>query len=209
MENLYQSDIQKDFYLWVNPNNFLVRHQITEVGSFFSGGNLEPRETNLMFIPNPKFKGDITPFQINMMQNYIAEYQFELCREAYFQSYPSRLNSIFLFHSEDEAQKYKKRHMGHVQGRILKKAKTCGHYLYSQHDSSWIDFLRLGHCMAPEVTNNSCKSYWQGINVEQCELQSISNPWTESPILETLFLGRIEFYDRNLEQFSKGKLVPK
>ncbi len=53
--------------------------------------------------------------------------------------------------------------------------------------------------MAPEDTNNSCKSYWQGINVEQRELQSIGNRWTESLILEILFLGRIEFYDRNLE----------
>ena len=198
MKNLYQSNEEKDFFVWVNPKQFLVCHQIEKIGSFFSGGNLEPRETNLMFIPNPKFKGDITPFQTNIMQKYITEYQFELCRDAYFKSYPSRLNAIFIFHSEKEAMKYKKRHIRQVQDRILKKTKAIGTYIYSQHDSSWTDFLRLGHCMALEDTNNCCKSYWQGINVEQCELQSIGKPWSVSPITETLFLGRIEFYDRNL-----------
>ncbi len=198
MTNLYRADLSKDFYVWINPNNFLVRHQIEVVGSFFSGGNLEPRETNLMFIPNPKFKGDLTPFQFNVMQKYVTEYNLELCREAYFKDYPSRLNAIFLFHSEEEAQKYKQRHFEHVKDRILKKAKTVGSYLYSQHDSSWVDFLRLGHCIALGDTNNCCQAYWNGVNVEQCELLSVGKPWTESPIIETLFLGRIEFYDRNL-----------
>lgn len=199
MNNLYKLEVSTDFYLWIDPKNFLVRHQIEVIGSFFSGGNLETRETNLMFIPNPEFKGDITRFQFNIMQNYIAEYQLELCREAYFPYYPSRLNAIFLFHSEEEAYKYKERHMKHVEGRILKKVKSVGACLYSQHDSSWVDFLRHGLCMAKEDTNNCCKTYWQGINVEQCELQSMRKPWSESPIIETLFLGRIEFYDRNLD----------
>lgn len=176
-----------------------MRHQIEKTGSFFSGGHLEPRETNLMFIPNPKFKGDIAPFQLNIMQNYIAEYQFELCREAYFSHYPSRLNAIFLLHSEQEAHKYKERHKKHVEGRILKKVKSVGACLYSQHDSTWLDFLRLGHCMAKEDTNDCCKVYWQGIHVERCELQSLGKRWSETPIIETLFLGRIEFYDRKLD----------
>lgn len=199
MKNLYQSNISKNFFVWINPNDFLARHQITEIGSFFSGGNLQERKTNLMFIPNPEFKGDITPFQINVMRNYMVEYNLELCRMTYLKSYPSRLNAIFLFHSEEEAQKYKKRHGMHIQERILKKIKTVGPYIYSQHDSSWIDFLRLGHCMTPENTERSCKSYWQGITVEQCELESIGEPWMESPIIESLFSGRIEFYDRNLD----------
>lgn len=198
MRNLYKTEVSKDFYVWINPQNFLVRHQIQATGSFFSGGNLESKETNLMFIPNPKFKGDITLFQLNIMQKYIVEYNFELSREAYFPQYPSRLNAIFLFHSEEEAQKYKERHFHHVSNRILKKVKSVGICLYSQHDSSWVDFMPLGHCMEKDSINNCCKIYWQGINVENCELQSLGNTWTQSPIIETLFLGRIEFYDRSL-----------
>ncbi len=198
MKNIYKLDESKDFWIWINPKHWLVRHQIQTTGSFFSGGSLIPRETNIMFIPNPKFKGGITPFQSNLMQKYIAEYNFELSRESFFPDYPSRLNAIFIFHSEDNAQKYKERHFGHVSDRILKKVKSIGRCVYSQHDSSWVDFMRLGHSMDKDSINNTCKSYWQGINVENCELQSMEKPWTTNNIIETLFLGRIEFYDRNL-----------
>ncbi len=198
MENLHKTDRSKDFYVWINPQNFLIRHQIQATGCFSSGGDLEPRETNLMFIPNPKFKGDIVPFQFNIMQKYIVEYNFELSHESYFLQYPSRLNAIFLFYSEEEAQKYKERHFHHVGNRILKKVKSVGRCLYSQHDSSWVDFVRLGHCMEKDSINSCCKAYWQGINVENCELESLGQPWTQSSIIETLFLGRIEFYDRSL-----------
>lgn len=198
MNNLYKGEELKDFYIWINPKNWLVRHQIETVGGFFSGRSLTERKTNLMFIPNPEFKGDITLFQLNLMQKYIVEYQFEICREAFFKEYPSRLNAIFLFHSEEEAQKYKERNINHVQGRILKKVKSIGSYIYSKHDSSWVDFMRLAITMDKQSINDSCKTYWSGINVKSCELLSKGEPWTEDPIIETLFLGRIDFYDKNL-----------
>ena len=81
-----------------------------------------------MFTPNPDFEGDITPFQHGIMREYMAEYNLEKGREFHnFKSYPSRLNAIYLFDSEEEANKYKVRHTNHVDGRILKKATLFVH----------------------------------------------------------------------------------
>ena len=154
-----------------------------------------------MFIPNPDFGGDITPFQHGVMREYMAEYNLEMGRTFYtFTDYPSRLNAIYLFDQEEEAHKYKARHMTHVGDRILKKARSVTPCVYSKHDSSWVDFLRLPHCTDPETISFISKAYWSGATVEGCQLESMGKPWSQPPIIEFLFLGRIEFYDRNLDR---------
>ena len=194
MKNLFASTEPVDFWVWVNPHNWLVRHQISVVGGFTSGGFLpESRKSNLMFIPNPDFGGDITPFQHGVMREYMAEYNLEMGREFYkeFNAYPSRLNAIYLLDSEAEAHKYKARHMAHVGDRILKKGKSATPCIYSKHDSSWVDFLRLTHSVDPESISNVSKAYWQGVNVKDCQLSSMGQSWSQDPIIEVLFLGKV------------------
>jgi len=67
-----------------------VRHQIEFTGEFTSGGLIQRKDTNLIFIPNPDFKSDITPFQLNLMHKYSVEYNFELSREKDLKSYLRR-----------------------------------------------------------------------------------------------------------------------
>lgn len=196
--NLYIGDAPQDFWVWVNPFNLQVRHQISLIGCFFSAGFVERGESNLPFVPNPKFKGDISPFSIGVTHHYTAEYHFEIYREYYFPQYPSRLNAIYLLSSEGEANEYKERHMGHVGGRVLKKVHTVGQYAFSTHDSSWVDFLRLSHSCDEATIHEVTQAYWRGANVADSHLISMGKPWTESPIIETLYLGRIDFYDRTL-----------
>jgi len=152
-----------------------------------------------MFIPNPEFESDITPFQFGIMREYMAEYNLELGREGYFPSYPSRLNAIYLFESEDEAKKYKNRHLSHVGDRILKKVRSVTPCVYSVHDCSWVDFLRLTHSVDQDSVDNVCKAYWSGKRVQEFELTSMGKSWSQDAIFEVLFLGRIKFYDRNLD----------
>lgn len=197
-QNIYISDEALEFWVWVNPSNWLVKHQISLIGSFISAGNINRGESNLPFIPNPKFTGDVSHFSIGVTHHYTAEYNFEINREQYFQDYPSRLNAIYLLRSESEAEEYQKRHMAHVGGRVLKKVRTVGQYVYSIHDSSWVDFLRLNHSCDDQTVHCVTQAYWRGINVAEYKLSSMGQPWTESPIMEVLYLGRIEFYDRTL-----------
>ncbi len=196
--NLHFGESQKDFWVWVNPFNWLVKHQISLVGSFISAGSVGRGESNLPFIPNPKFEGDVSPFSIGVTNHYSAEYNFEINREHYFPEYPSRLNAIYLLKSETEAMEYKERHMGHVSGRVLKKVHTVGQYEYSTHDSSWVDFLRLNHSCDHQTVHEVTQAYWSGGNVADYQLCSLGASWTESPIIEVLFLGRIDFYNRTL-----------
>jgi hypothetical protein len=201
MSNLFTCAEPKDFWVWVNPQNWLVRHQIQVVGSFFSGGLLPAQgKSNLMFIPNPDFEGDVTPFQHGVMREYMAEYNLEMGRVFHkFDAYPSRLNAIYLFESEDEAHKYKVRHLAHVSDRVLKKGYSATECIYSVHDSSWVDFLRLSHMIEPKSINSISQSYWRGLKVEETQLESLGEPWTKTPIMEVLFIGRLNFYDRQLD----------
>ena len=97
-----------------------------------------------MFIPDPGFQGDITPFQFGIMREYMPEYNLELCRERSFRNYPSRLSAIYLFMSKQVSDEYKACHDVHVRGRVLKKCHSVAiPCVYSVHDSSLVDFLDL------------------------------------------------------------------
>src|SRR3989338_6231163 len=113
MANLFISQTSVDFWIWINPDNWLSRHQITVTGGFTSGGLIQGGKSNLMYVPNPDFGGEITAFHHGVTREYTAEYNLELCREKSFTKYPSRLNAIYLFISEEEANKYGERHKTH------------------------------------------------------------------------------------------------
>lgn len=197
MAPMYIQEIPRTFYVWIDPKNWLTRHQIQVVGSFSSvipDGNSE----TLMFLPNPKFEGTIGVFQNNLLRNFTAEYNLELGRVTNFKTMPSRLHAIFLFESANEAQRYRERHGWHVGDRLLREVTTSGPYAYSAHDCSWVDFLRLGHSMDAATIDYVSKAYWRGLKVEDSTLESFRKPWSQSPIMEILFIGRIEFIDRSL-----------
>lgn len=196
--NLYFDDSPKDFWVWVNPSSWLVIHHISLVGCFISAETADRGESNLPLIPNPKFKGDVSPFFIGVTHHYTAEYNLEINRKHFFPNYPSRLNAIYLLRSEAEALAYKERHMGHVGGRVLKKVHPVGSHAYSTHDSSWVDFLRLNHSCDEQTIHDVTQAYWRGVNVVDCSLRPMGAPWSESPIVEVLYLGRIDFYGRTL-----------
>jgi hypothetical protein len=203
MQNLLVGTDQCDFYVWINPSDFLVRHQITTVGCFFSVppglGSEGPLDETLMFVPNPKFRGAISPFQNNLLRNYLAEYNLELSRRHYFPRYPCRLAAIFLLENKEDAYRYRERHMVHVGNRLLKCVKTNGPYHYSRHDSSWIDFMQTGHSMDRDTINHVVRAYWSGTAAEDAGLVSMGEPWSETPLTEVLFLGRVDFYDTDLD----------
>jgi hypothetical protein len=196
--NLFQDTEIVDFWVWINPHNLLAKHNIEITGSFFSGGVTGKKNSNFLFIPNPEFDGDITPFSFGVLSQYIPEYHLEINRMKNFANYPSRLNSLFLFKSEDDANKYHDRQNDHVGDRVLKKCHSVGTYQYSIHDSSWIDFLRQAQMIDNDSLNNCCNSYWSGISVEKCKLLSKGSIWSEYPIFEVLFIGLVEFYNREL-----------
>ena len=131
MDNLISDSRQKDFYVFVDPQHFLVRHHITLGLGFVSVPENESNET-LMFIPNPKFKGFISPFQNRLLLRYRVDYNLEIARREYFKEYPSRLHAISLLDSEEQAENYKSNNPQHVRDRQLKKIRTNGQYIYIQ-----------------------------------------------------------------------------
>ena len=196
-QNIFAGNQERDFFVYVDPGDRFIKHQVGLVGTFTSAFSAAPHQA-LMFLPNPKFKSPITPFQNNLLRNYVAEYNLEVDRMRWFSQYPSRLHAMFLFDSDAEAKNYRARHPEHVEKRILKRVKTVGDYIYSLHDSSWINFLRLQHSVDEASINNISKSYWSGVRVEQRELMSFGERWTQNAIIDVLFLGRVDFFDKAL-----------
>jgi hypothetical protein len=122
MDNLSSSDQRRDFFVFVDPNDWLTRHQLALIGSF-SSSPADASAPKLMLLRNPEFQTFISPFQNNLVRNYMAEYNLELCREQDFAHYPCRLQAIFLFDTEEDARKYLARHHNHVGGRLLKRCQ--------------------------------------------------------------------------------------
>jgi hypothetical protein len=191
LDNLFTSDHSKTFYVWIQPKDIYANFNANMVGSFVSVAN---KEDNLMFLPNKKFSGYISPFQGNLLRSYSAEYNLEIIRKQDYPEHPSRLVATFLFESKAEANKYKEIHSYHVANRELKTGKTAGPYTYSRHDLSWIDFLRSPLLLDQEMIKKIAHFYWQGKSVENFKLELMDSLSAFSePIFEILFIGRIDF----------------
>ena len=189
--------------MWVNPCNFLVKHNAGLVGSFSGGPLSEGYDTpdNLQFIPNPNYMpGAISPFHLGLIRNYQVEYELESIRYNSFKRYPSRLHALYLLESREAAEQYKEAHREHVKGRILKRGITCGNYKYSCHDAGWIDFLRQAFSL--DEFSICANNYWRGEKITNPENQFIvqGNPWSGVSITEILYYGRLDFPDKQLFQ---------
>ncbi len=65
-----ESDKRCEFFVWVNPKEFLVQHNLGLVGSF-SGGPLRAGEdtpAHLQFIRNENASGTVTPFHSGVLR---------------------------------------------------------------------------------------------------------------------------------------------
>jgi hypothetical protein len=190
--NLFTDSAARHFWLWVDPSDMVTHHNMNIVGSFCSTPQSASSE-NLMFILNPTFQGIISPFQSNLMRNYVVDYNLELARRDRFPHYPCRLQAIFLLESEDDGLIYQSKNPKHVEGRTLTRGTTNGAYCFSQHDSAWVNFLRLPHMMSQEDINKCTNAYWLGRSVQDAQLCSCGKPWTQDRATEILFLGRLDF----------------
>jgi hypothetical protein len=199
MSELIITEELVDFWIWIDPNHWLTKHNISQTGRIFSGGLADQGKSNLMFIPNPEFGGDISLFNVGITNKYNVEYALEKFRIENCPAHPSRLIALFLLPSEVEAKVYEETHRDHVKNRILKKCHAWGKVTYSIHDSSWIDFLRMSVMIDDESLNKILDSYWRGKKVQDCGLLHHGEKWTQKPAPEVLLIGQVEFYDRNLD----------
>ncbi len=201
-QKLITSSEPRDFFVWVNPWDFLVQHNASIVGSFTGGPILEAPggPAGLLYIANPNAPGiSISPFHLSVVKCYDVEYKLENHRYREFKNYPSRFHALFLFQDRAEAQRYADTHPEHVKGRILKRLQSCGQYWFSIHDASWIDFLREPHLMMDGDTIADCnRAYWSGTRTEDCELMSRGQPWRGLSVMEVLFYGRVDFVNREM-----------
>lgn len=197
---IYSGTEQREFFVWVNPNDDIVQINVGLTGSFFGGpiGGAEASPHSLLFVHNSNpAPSNMTPFHNNLIHNYIVEYNLERQRHAHpkFKSYPSRFWALFLLDSISDASAYKNAHPDHVRDRILMRCVTNGPYLYSKHDAAWIDFLRLRHHLPNETLNNISDSYWDGerADTDGFALISKGTRWMPESVWEVLFYGRVDF----------------
>ena len=150
---------------WVDPDNWMVKNNVGIVGGIVQPPPpvANPAPEDLMFVFNRGNKqGDTSPFHLGVINQYRIEYDLERFRHERYPSTPSRLFAMFLFETRQEAETYRLDHANHVGNRTLKRGLTHGPYVYSTHDSAWIDFLRLMHMIDVDSLNVCWNGYWSG-----------------------------------------------
>lgn len=191
----------RDFFVWVNPSDFLVQHNAGVVGSFTGGPIVEAPggPAGLLYIANPNPPAiSVSPFHLGVVNWYRVEYNLENHRNFEFKNYPSRFHALFLLPHRAEAERYRDTHPEHVKGRILKRVQSFGQYAFSVHDASWIDFLREAHSMDDETIAACNRAYWSGKQTKDCQLISKGQPWQGISVMEILFYGRVDFVNREM-----------
>ena len=198
MKNLFNGNIEKEFYLWVDPKNFMTFNNLSLIGHAFSNpipSESNNPEDNLLFIPNPKYKAGITPYHNNIAKRIRAEYALEIYRP---KQYPSRTQALFLCNSIEDANKYEELHKSHTNDRTLVNGYSTGNYIYSIHDSGWFDFLCTDGSFGDEETIKNCvRAYWNGITIVERQLQLYGNPWSQPPTMEVLFYGNLKITEKS------------
>jgi hypothetical protein len=196
---LVTSSDSREFFVWVNPEDWLVQNNAGLVGIFACGPipGLEDDASKIMFVPNPDFLAPLSPFQWGMLSHYIADYNLELSRQHYFSGYPSRLDACFLVESAAAGHKYAAAQPEHVKRRTLKRLVTEGSYVYSTHDSGWVDFLRLRGSIDAETINAAARHYWRGDPaIGSFTLLGVEYAFRSAR--EVLFYGRVRFTNLDL-----------
>ncbi|KQW46236.1 MULTISPECIES: hypothetical protein [unclassified Roseateles] len=104
--NLISQDGPRDFWVWADMHEPLVREGLQRSGEFVSAARVEEKVAALPFVENPGFLGQLSPFGLNVVRDYAVEYRLELHRLRQFLSHPSRMSAIFLFGFEGDAWRY-------------------------------------------------------------------------------------------------------
>ena len=125
------------------------------------------------------------------VQNYFAEYHLEYYRQRLYNDFPSRIHATLLFATRVDAENFGLRHRTRVAGKALTKVRSCGDYIVSFHDSSWLDYLRLPHSLSLSTLDEISGHYWRGQLVEEIGVQFMSERWSEPPVIEALFQGTL------------------
>jgi hypothetical protein len=188
--NLFKGFRSREFWLWADLDEPLVREGLAGSGRFVSACEVGTQQVVLPFIENPGFLGPLSPFGLNVVREYQAEYRLELARLRRVLEYPSRLSAIFLLNTEDDAWRYAEFHAQQTRSRQLLRAWCEGTCHYSEHDSRWIDVLRAAD-LPHAARNEMAHGYWQGDPVPSEVLARARLPRGPHGPSEVLFVGEI------------------
>ena len=170
MDHLIKDNAPLELFAWRDP-------AAQSAGNDIFGGN--PFNT-----PHPDD-------QFTTAQNYFAEYHLEYYRQRLYNDFPSRIHATLLFATRVDAKNFGLRHRTRVAGKALTKVRSCGDYIVSFHDSSWLDYLRLPHSLSLSTLDEISGHYWRGQLVEEIGVQFMSERWSEPPVIEALFQGTL------------------
>lgn len=195
--NLFINKNEGEFYVWIDAKNPIIFHNIVLTGHICSVQNpaMDNLEDNLLFIPNPKYKGSISPYHNNIVRKLRTEYILEDYRP---KQYPSRMHALYLCQTKEEAEEYKNIHPKHVEGRILISGTANSNNHYSLHDSGWFDFLCKDTIIDQQLSIDCARHYWAGIKIVEVKLNVYGSPWSQPPTMEVLYYGGLKISEESI-----------
>ena len=200
-----------DFYIFVNMQNVVTKHNIDNTKSIFSGAfgqlslgddfstkYLEGTVDYLPFVPNKDSDASmISMFNNNITSEYRTEYNCELHRKFNNPKYPSRLSACYAFGDYETCVEVSKKHNWNLS--TVRKF-TLLPSLYNRVVKVNMEIVSLERTanrisMTSQQTQNSIwSSYWNGIGNIKLELPTVDGrkEFNSGVIWEYLIEGRLE-----------------
>jgi hypothetical protein len=205
-------EIPKEFYVFVNLDNPITKHNLEITKGFTSGaiGNiinmkkyLDGTMDYLPFIPNPnQDHGPLSMFQWNITSDYRAEYNCEIFRKEHCPLFPSRLSAIYAFGDFETCKKVSATYSDWDINNVRKFSLEPIPFTRVVKVNMEIISLMRGadtRCSLDQNAHNTIwNSYWRGDGNIQLELPSLT--WereirNSGIIWEYLIEGRLKLIE--------------
>jgi hypothetical protein len=202
-------EIPKVFFVFVNFNNHITKHNLEITKGFSSGAVGQIEITNslqkyldgnidyLPFIPNPNCEL-ISPsmFNINITSEYITEYNCELYRRYNHKIFPSRFSAIFAFGEYETCVKVSKKYGWDINTVRKFKLEPTPLNRVIKVNMEIISTMRHAECVSMIDQNNhnlNWKEYWTGGGEIQTGLPTVKGTtfFNSDIIWEYLIEGRL------------------
>jgi len=191
MTKLMNADenVPNEFYIFVNKLNPLTSHNFNLTGVFSSGafGSLDMNPEFLSkyqkgsanYLPYEPCEMDsmaLSPYFLNVINDYRVEYDAEIFRKRYYQFFPSRLSAIYAFGNIESCQAVNKKHGDSWSLNSVKRFRLLDNPLNRvvRVNMEHVSLLRHAYRVsALQDIDSLWRGYWSGFGNIVLELPTI------------------------------------
>lgn len=165
MPNLDPADYPDPFFIFVDHASPTTWHNFNLTGRFCAALAAGTPDDFLMFVPNPRFAGFISPFLNNITIDYRVEWDAEQARRFHAPDAPSRLSAVYAFGSYADCQTASQKHQWSLAEVERFRAVPDPGLRIRKVNMEIVSVMRTSYRLgtwAPDVLDTIWSAYWNG-----------------------------------------------